>query len=165
MMRTQGTRSFPAAVSLLLAAPTALLWMAGCASTPPPVADLSQAHTLVAQAEQSDAPRYDGADLASAQDKMQRADQDARQQPATAARLAQEASVDAELALARTRANKEQDALNQVNDSLSALRQEVREEPAAPPGPDVAAPQAAPPTSAAPDSTAPATEPPGGPQP
>jgi len=114
----------------LLAASMAGLLLAACASTPPPVADLSQAHTLVAQAEQSDAPRYDGADLASAQQKMQQADQQATQHPAAAARLAQQASADAQLALARTQANKEQDALKQVNESLAALREQLREQPA-----------------------------------
>ncbi|MGH8143751.1 MAG: DUF4398 domain-containing protein [Steroidobacteraceae bacterium] len=133
-MRTQCTHRSAVAVSLLMAAPLALLLVAGCASTPAPVADLSQAHTLVSQAEQSDAPRYDSADLASAQDKLQHADQDAKERPAAAARLAQEASVDAELALARTRANKEQDALHQVNDSLGALREEMHQAPAEAPG-------------------------------
>jgi hypothetical protein len=80
---------------------------------------------LVAEAEQSDAPRYDSADLAAAQAKLQMADQQAQSQPPMAARLSQEASVDAELALARTRANKEQDALNQVNASLAALREQL----------------------------------------
>jgi hypothetical protein len=116
-----------AAPLALLAAPLALLAMAGCAGTPPPVADLTQAHTLVAQAEQSDAPRYDGADLASAQDKLQQADQASHEHPASAARMAMEASADAQLALARTNAGKQRDALKQVNDSLAALQQQLHD--------------------------------------
>jgi hypothetical protein len=104
-----------------------MLVVAGCASTPAPVGDLARAHTLISQAEQSDAPRYDGADLAAAQSEMQRADQEARSHPEMAARLARRASVDAELALARTRANKEKDALNEVTASTAALKREVEQ--------------------------------------
>jgi hypothetical protein len=123
-MRARRTRC----TQTLLAAPLALLAVAGCAGTPPPVADLTQAHTLVAQAEQSDAPRYDGADLASAQDKLRQADQDSHEHPASAARMAMEASADAQLALARTNAGKQRDALKQVNDSLTALQQQLHEQ-------------------------------------
>jgi hypothetical protein len=120
------------------AASAGILLIGGCASTPPPVAELASAHTLVAQAEQSEAPRYDSTDLAMAQEKLQQADQDAKDHPPLAARLAQEASVDAELALARTRANKEQDALTQVNSTLEALQSESRQPP--PPAPAVTTP-------------------------
>jgi hypothetical protein len=113
------------------AAPAALLLIgavAGCASHPPaPVADLTRAHTLVAQAQTSDAPRYDSVDLAAAQDKLQQADADAQTRPVLAAQLAQEASADAQLSMARTRARKEQESLGQVNDSLTALRQQTRQ--------------------------------------
>ncbi len=130
-----------------------MLVVTGCASTPAPVGDLARAHTLISQAEQSDAPRYDSADLAAAQNKMQRADQEATSQPQAASRLAQQASVDAELALARTRANKEQEALNEVTASTAALHREI-EQPASGVAvtPDVAAPPA------------PSSSPPGGPQ-
>ena len=92
------------------AAPAVAIMIGGCVSAPPPIAELSRAHTLVAQAEQSDAPRYDSADLAAAQESLQQADQrfeGSRLRPQLAMRLAHEAaSVDAELTLARTRANR-----------------------------------------------------------
>lgn len=122
------TKIYRRAASILL--PLAVLAATGCSSTPPPVADLSRAQALVSQAEQSDAPRYASADLAAAQEKLQQANQDAKNQPLLAGRLAQESSADAELALARTRANKEQDALNQVNSSLQALRAQTQQAPA-----------------------------------
>jgi hypothetical protein len=128
-------------IACAAAAPAAMLLIGGCASTPPPVAELASAHTLVAQAEQSDAPRYDSADLAMAQEKLQQADASAKDNSPAAARLAREASVDAQLALARTRANKEQDALTQVNATLQALQSET-----APPPP----PQVTPPVAPAP---------------
>jgi uncharacterized protein DUF4398 len=111
------------------AASAGILLIGGCASTPPPTAELASAHALVAQAEQSDASRYDSADLAMAQEKLRQADVNAKDDAPVATRLAQEASVDAQLALARTRANKEQDALTQVNATLQALQSETAQPP------------------------------------
>lgn len=117
--------------SFAAAAPAALMLigaLSGCASHPPaPVADLTRAHTLVAQAQTSDAPRYDSFDLAAAQDKLQQADSNAQSRPVLAGQLAQEASADAQLSMARTRARKAQESLGQVNDSLTALRQQTNQ--------------------------------------
>ena len=139
-----------------LAATVALL--AACASVPkppPPIADLSSAHALVSQAEQSGAQTYDDSDLVAAQQELQRADGAATDRPAAAARLAQEASVDAQLAMARTRATQEQNALHQVNENLAALRTVAGDNPAVPPSEDETPPAPLP-------APAPAT---GGPQP
>jgi len=139
-------------IFITAALPSALLLagaVAGCASQPPPAADLTRAHTLVAQAQASDAPRYDSADLTTAQDKLQQADSDAQSQPAIASQMAQEASVDAELAMARTQDKKAQESLAQVNDSLTALRQQDEQlerdnaNGGATPGAPVAPPQGA----------------------
>jgi hypothetical protein len=124
-------------IACAAAASAGILLISGCASTPPPVAELASAHTLVAQAEQSDAPRYDSGDLAMAQEKLQQADETAKEHPPVAARLAQEASADAELALARTRANKEQEALTQVNATLQALQSATAQPPSPPITPPV----------------------------
>ena len=85
---------------LIITSATGLLL--GCAheSKPQaPTADLSSAHALVAQAEQSGAQEYDRADLVAAQQEVQQADNAAASRPGTAARLAREASVDAQLAM------------------------------------------------------------------
>ena len=115
--------------SLAAAAPAALIGigvLAGCASHPPaPVAQLTRARTLVTQAQTSDAPRYDSVDLTAAQDKLQQADANAQSDPVAAGQFAQEASADAQLSMARTRARKAQESLGQVNDSLAALRQQT----------------------------------------
>jgi hypothetical protein len=113
-----------AAVALLLAA-------AGCASGPPPkeTADLARARALVAQAEQSGAQQYASADLEAARSELRQADQEAKDKPVLAQRRAQEASVDAELALARTRALKAEQALNQVNSGTATLRNESERAP------------------------------------
>lgn len=96
----------------------------GCASAPKPNPDLIGARTLIGQAEQSGAQQFASSDLEAARSELRQADQDAKDQPVLSARLAQQASVDAELALARTRAVKAEQALNEVNSGTATLRSE-----------------------------------------
>jgi hypothetical protein len=120
------------AAAAVAAAVVSALSSAGCAGGPKPTADLAGAHTLVAQAEQSGAQQFDSADLEAARSELQQADQDAREQPKVAIRLAQQSSVDAELALARTRALKAEQALRQINADNATLQSESERIPAAP---------------------------------
>jgi hypothetical protein len=103
-----------------------MAFVAGCSGGPAPTAELSQAHSLVDQAEQSGAPQYASADLASARSKLQQADLDARKQPERAVEEAQEASADARVALARTNAVKAQAALRDVNAGTRSLQNETQ---------------------------------------
>ncbi|HEX2789103.1 MAG TPA: DUF4398 domain-containing protein [Steroidobacteraceae bacterium] len=107
------------------AAAAALLAAVSCASGPKPTADLAGAHTLVAEAEQSGAQRFASINLEAARGELRQADQDAaNDKPVLATRLAQEASVDAELALARTRSAKAEQALREVDTGTATLRSE-----------------------------------------
>jgi hypothetical protein len=117
------TRSLPPFAAL--AATAVLCAAAGCAGTPPPTAELAQAHTLVDQAEQGGAAQFASADLAIARSKLQQADQDARKQPEQSKRLAEEATVDARVALARTGTVKAQQAMRDVNAGTQTLRSET----------------------------------------
>lgn len=108
------------------AAAAVLIAAAGCASSPRPVADLTQAHTLIQQAEQSDAQQFASADLEAARSKIREADAAANSKPDVSIRLAQESTVDAELALARTRAAKANQALADVNAGTATLRNETQ---------------------------------------
>jgi hypothetical protein len=103
-----------------------LLTAAGCASAPPPTAELTQARTLVNQAEQSGALQYAGEDLASARSKLEIADQDAQRDPVQSIWMAQEASADARVAMARANAVKAQIALRDVNAGTQTLRSETQ---------------------------------------
>lgn len=109
--------------TLVLAAGTLI---AGCASGPPrqTTADLIRAQTLVAQAESTGAQQYAAAELRAARDKVQQADQLADHHPARADQLANEAAADAQLASARAQNAKAQQAVEDVNRSLQALREE-----------------------------------------
>jgi Domain of unknown function (DUF4398) len=113
----------------------ALVGASGCASTPAPTADLTQAQTLVDQAEQSGATQYAGEDLASARSKLQLADQDAQRHPEYSIWMAQEASADARVAMARTNAVKAQMALNDVDAGTQTLRIETDRAQLSPPLP------------------------------
>ena len=115
--------------SKLLNAGTVLLALAlaSCESGPRPVAELSRAHTLVEQAEQAGAQQFAAADLGSARTKLQQADQKDTNAE-LALRLAQEASVDAQVAVARARVGKAEQAVTEINASLESLRRETNRE-------------------------------------
>ena len=114
---------------LLLIASTVLfaLTVASCESGPPPIAELSRAHTLVEQAEQAGAQQFAAADLDSARQKLVQADKK-ETRPELALHLAQEASVDAQLAVARSRVGKADQAVAEVNASVESLRRETHHE-------------------------------------
>ena len=101
--------------------------IAGCSSGPPrqTTADLARAQTLVEQAQSTGAQQYAAADLQTARDKVQQANQLADHDARRADRLANEAAVDAQLASARAQNAKAQHALDDVNRSLQSLREET----------------------------------------
>ena len=101
------------------------LALAACASDEHrQVAELSRAHTLVEQAQQAGAQQYAGADLEAANNKLRMAD-NKKTDEEVALRLATEASLDAQVALQRTRAAKAELALAQVNAGSDTLRDET----------------------------------------
>ena len=126
------------------AAAAALAVTVSCASGPKPNADLVAAHTLGSQAEQSGAQQYASASLEAARSELRQADQDAKDKPVLAIRLAQESSVDSQLALARTRALKAEQALREVNSGTATLQSESEREHPAPAAPMPPAGTAAP---------------------
>ncbi len=118
------------------AAATLLVAAVSCSSGPTPTADLAGAHTLVAEAEQSGAQQFASSNLEAARSELRQADQDAASdKPVLATRLAQEASVDAELALARTRSGKAEQALREVDSGTATLRSESERQSNTPPPP------------------------------
>jgi hypothetical protein len=100
--------------------------LGACASSPPrqTTTALTRAHTLIAAAEHSEAQQYAAADLQSARDKVQEADQLAKENPERADRLANEAAVDAQLASARTQDAQARHALDDLHHTLDTLRSE-----------------------------------------
>jgi hypothetical protein len=117
--RSHGLSLLPLVLACALAA--------SCASEPRPVAELARAHTLVEAAEQSGAQQYAATDLDAARDKLQRAERH-EVGPELAYRLAEEASVDAQVAAARARAAKAEHAVAEVDASIETLRRETSRE-------------------------------------
>jgi hypothetical protein len=115
--------------------------LAACASSPIPNERIAVARQSVARAEQSGAPELAPVELASARDKLQRAEKaaaDRDAQPATM--LAEQANVDAELAEATAQEHRSHKAEMELEASLSALRQEASR--SSPPPPVIVAPPA-----------------------
>lgn len=99
--------------SALVATTTlATIILTGCASTPPPTAQLQAAQQAIASAERIEAGQFAAVDLASARTKLASADQAVvAKDMIVAARLADESRAEAELASART-ANAKAKAVN-----------------------------------------------------
>jgi uncharacterized protein YaiL (DUF2058 family) len=105
-----------------------LLVLAGCATTaPPPTAQLDAARTAIATAERTDAGRYAGAELAEARDKLARAETAVTAEDMLrASQLADESRVEAELAAARTEANKAATVNRELSEGTEALTDEMQ---------------------------------------
>jgi hypothetical protein len=119
--------------------------LAACASGPMPNEKLAVAQASVQRAEQSGAQEFAPAELATARDKLARAeDASAKRDAGPATMLAEQANVDAELAEAIAGEHRSHQAATELDASLQALRQESQH--AAPPPPPVQAPAPQPPT-------------------
>lgn len=103
-----------------------LAGLSGCASTPPPLAELARADTAIDLAEQSDARTHAPVELDSAHMKLKeaRAALAAEDFPATR-RLAEQAQVEAELAQAKAQTGRAQQSVQQVRESIRVLREEI----------------------------------------
>jgi hypothetical protein len=102
----------------------ALLAAISCAGTPESRVDLAAPRSLVAEAERGGAQQYDSIDLETARSELQQAEHNAKDKPVLADRQGQEATVDAQLALARTRSAKAEQALREVNSGTASLESE-----------------------------------------
>lgn len=130
------------AVTLSVAALLAGAALGGCASEPPPTAQMVRASTLVSEAEKDGAQRYAATDLQRARDELndaQTAENDHKYDQAL--RLAENSAADANLASARASSGKARQSAEQVRASLRTLQQQLQQTPTSPPpasnpGPD-----------------------------
>ena len=115
-----------------------------CAATPMPVDKLAVAKSSVDRAEQAQAAQFAQVELTAARTKLAAAQAAADKKDAeTAARMADQAEVDAQLAEFTARAKQQEQLVNEMDASLRDLRNEtLREKPGATtPAPQVIAPQ------------------------
>ena len=107
-----------------LAVAAALL--AGCATGNPPTEQMAFANAAVTDANRNGGPEYAAAETRDAQVKYDRAREAmAREDYDTARVLAEEAEVDAKLALTRARSAKAQQAVAEVQRGIRVLREEI----------------------------------------
>ncbi|QSP94175.1 DUF4398 domain-containing protein [Marinobacter salinisoli] len=101
--------------------------LAACAGPgPKPTSELRLAESSVQQAEASDARKYDPVLLNQAQNKLADARKLIDQEEYEQARLLlEQAAVDAQLAAARSQAEKSQAAMNEINKNIEALQNEL----------------------------------------
>lgn len=114
-----------------------VLFMAGCASIPPPTDQLAVTKAAVADASASGANEFAPVELKSAMDKLSEAERAmAEKEYVQAKRLAEEAQLAAKLAETKTRTAKAQRAVENAQESNRILREELqRAAPAAQPAP------------------------------
>ncbi len=100
--------------------------MAGCSTTPPPVAELAAAKAAVERAEQP-AARHAPDELLAAQRKLTAAQSALRSEDfERARRLADEAAIDARLATAISESSQAKMSLDQVKEGIATLKQELQ---------------------------------------
>jgi hypothetical protein len=120
-------------VAFALTAPIATvafsILAAGCETPPAPVEQLAAGRAAVEQAQAAGAAQHAAAELANARDKLARAESVSRDQPVTARRLAEEAEVDAQLAIAKASSTRAQNAATELEKSTQTLRESLKTEP------------------------------------
>ena len=117
-------------LGLLLVGFAALL---GCANNRTVAAsyddELARARASIAEAEQAGASQYGSAELRLAREKLRAAEEAAEDGNAVQAqRLAEEADLDADLAVAITRNRETQELVTEVRSGLATLEEELRRE-------------------------------------
>lgn len=109
-----------------------LLGLAACASGPPPDAEIAAAETALTEAANANAIERAPAPLALARDKLERARRAAAAgENHEAARLAEQALVDAQLAAAEARSDVAREHAEELRRSIQTLRDEVSRRPPA----------------------------------
>jgi Domain of unknown function (DUF4398) len=100
--------------------------MAGCASVPAPTEQIAVSKAAVANAVGAGGPEFAPAEMRTAQEKLDRANQAMAAQDYERARwLAEQAQVDAQLAVAKAGSAKAQQAANALQEDTRVLREEL----------------------------------------
>jgi len=111
----------------------ALLLVASCASTPPPIATLQAAEQAISIAEKADAGRYAAAELSEARTKLASANDAVKEENMIVAeRLGEQSRAEAELASARSEAAKAAAVNEEMKRGNEALIEETRRNSGAP---------------------------------
>ncbi len=122
-MKTVSARAWPGLTTPLIV--SSLLALAACASIPPPTDALNNAESAIRRAEAARVADYASPELSSAREKLTAArDAVNREDMTLAARLADQARIDAEVATAKSEAVKAKAGIAEIRKSNDALQQE-----------------------------------------
>jgi hypothetical protein len=125
-LKQQQARSLLSEVAVALG----VAWLGGCASVPAPTEQMAVSRAAVQEAVSAGGTELAPVEMRAAQDKLVRAAAAmAGDDNVLAARLAEEAEVDARLAAARARSEKAQRAVAELRESIRALQQEIGRRP------------------------------------
>jgi len=109
------------------AAVFAAFLLAACASTPPPNSQIAAAESAISHAEQAQVTDYASPELVEARKNLADAKAEVNEKNMTrAARLAQKAQLNAELAIAKTAAVKAKEVNDEMQKSTSVIKQELQ---------------------------------------
>lgn len=104
----------------------AAIFLAGCASVPPPTDQMAVSKAAIANAVSAGGSEYAAVEMRSAQEKMDRAQRAmAKEDYIEARRLAEEAQTDAKLAEKLAQSAKAQRAANVTQEDSRVLREEI----------------------------------------
>lgn len=104
----------------------ALFALGGCASTPPPTAELAAAEAALNEAERAEAADFAPVELGFARERLDQARAASEQRDYGVAKTAaSQAQVDAELALAKSRAARARAEVQKRSEDNAALRREL----------------------------------------
>jgi hypothetical protein len=108
----------------------ACLFLAACASTPPPTQQITAAEVAIGHAEQAQVADYASPELSAAREKLTAARAAVvKEDMKTAKRLAEQAALDAELATAKLSAAKAKTVNDEMLKSTSVIKQEMQRNP------------------------------------
>lgn len=149
-------RGLPRRVMLALGPALLLVTGSGCAG-PPPTEQLASADTMVRRAEQDGANQFAPLPLRQAKDKLESAQREVERSEYESARLlAEQAEVDAQLALAETERARVGESVRELSKTIADMESELGFRPGGTPLPPVASP---PRTGKPPVSTSPSIAP------
>jgi hypothetical protein len=121
----QGDSAMDRHLALVISFVALACW--GCASTPNPRDDIAKARLAVEQAEQERAEEFAPVEMRMAREKLERAEKEIEDEDYTdAVEQAEQAEVDAALALAKARNARQQAAADEMERTLRALAEEAR---------------------------------------
>jgi hypothetical protein len=102
---------------------------ASCASTPEPREELARAKAALEEAERGGGPEHAELEMSLAREKLAAAEKSTDSEPDEARRSAEQAEVDARLALVKARRAEAEQATQELGETVRAMSEEMQNDP------------------------------------